>query len=161
VLPSGSQGLGGTTYKFHPDESIFHWVLRQLFGSWALNVTPAAIVAGPIEAVVTTRALIATDIGITRGSLSVLEGTVIESGTTRILQVENLRAATQLPVGEVRSALGNIVQQATADGMKTLQIVGRFANERLADFVFKQASALGGQISASGGVDTITFVLAK
>jgi RHS repeat-associated protein len=106
-----------------------------------------------------TRPITAADLALSRVSLSSLKGTVTNAGSTRILQVEDI--AGVIPAGELRGALRTIVDQARSDGVRTLQIAGRFANERLQSLVTRQAAGLGGTISSSDGLDFITFIFGR
>ena len=106
-----------------------------------------------------TRPITAADLALSRASLSSLEGTVTNAGSTRILQVQDI--AGVIPAGELRGALRTIVDQARSDGVRTLQIAGRFANERLQSLVTRQAVELGGTISSSDGLDFVTFILGR
>jgi RHS repeat-associated protein len=123
-------------------------------GAW-LGV-PWAIETGGALA---TRALTAADLGLSRATLRELAGTVTNAGSTRILRVENI--AGKIPTGEIRGALQKILGQAGAEGVRTLQIEGRFANEALQRLVTNLAERLGGRVSSSGGMDLLTFILGK
>jgi hypothetical protein len=63
-----------------------------------------------------------------------------------------------MELGHMR-ALEKIVAQASADGIKVLQIEAQFANAGLQRFAEKEATRLGGVFASNGLGDTITFVL--
>lgn len=107
-----------------------------------------------------TRPLAAADIGLSGGGIAALEGSVFNAGTTRIINVANIKAVSPgALVGELRGALPNILNAARAEGVQTLQISGTFANPGLQQFAASQAARFGGTFSSSGGVETLTFIL--
>lgn len=146
LASTNPSGRTTTVYNFEVEE--FHTYFVGIDSLWVHNTCEAI-----------TRPLLASDLGLSRASLETLEGVVTEAGSTRILQVENI--VGRIPPGELRGALQSIVNQATADGVETLQIAGRFANERLQTMVALQAEQLGGTVSSAGGLDVLSFILGK
>lgn len=132
----------------------YHTYMVGRLGAWVHNACGKEFVE---------RALTAADIGLSpkaAEALSVVRGTVVEAGATKIVSVKYIEAAKlgSLPVSAVRKALPNVVNAARAGGVKTLQIEATFANGPLKDFIEKTVVSMGGKFSSSGGSETITFL---
>jgi len=109
---------------------------------------------------VVTRAVAAADVGLAPNTaLTALRGTIIDAGTTRIIQIKYIEAPPGTLLPQLRSALPNILRAARADGVATLQIEASFGNGGLEAFVKSTTEALGGIYSSPGGTDVMTFVL--
>jgi RHS repeat-associated protein len=105
-------------------------------------------------------ALKAADLGLSGKGVGQLIGTVTNAGGTRIIDVQLIEATRPMAlVGEIRSALPNILTAARTAGVQTLQITASFANPGLRDFVQQQAARYGGSYSSVGGIESITFLL--
>jgi hypothetical protein len=105
-------------------------------------------------------ALTAADLGLSGSGIAKLSGTVTNAGTTRIVHigyVETARKGTLL--GELRRAVPNMLGNARAAGVQTLQITGTAANPFFAQFAASQAARHGGTYASTGGMETLTFVL--
>ena len=133
-------------YNFEVEE--FHTYFVGAQGAWVHNECAAQVA---------TRALTRADLGLGKAALAELQGTVTTAGSTRIVRVDMIRG--DIPIGELRSAMGSAVDSARAAGMKVLQFEATFANPRLQQFVSSQAARFGGTVSSSGATDTITFML--
>jgi RHS repeat-associated protein len=107
-----------------------------------------------------SRDLKAADIGLSGKGIAKVVGTVTDAGSTRIINVAHIEAASKGSLaGELRGALPKILNAARAEGVKTLQITGTFANPGLQQFAASQAAQYGGTFSSVGGFETLTFIL--
>ena len=107
-----------------------------------------------------TRALVAADLGLSGNGIAALEGTFIDAGGVRAMHVGYIEATSRgALLAEVRGALPNILNAARADGIRTLQISGTFANKGFSRFAAGQTTQYGGMISSVNGVETFTFIL--
>lgn len=134
---SASLGHREPVYNLEVEEAHSYFVGES--GIWAHN-----------------RCLRPSDLGLSSKTVTALDGSIVNAGTTRIISVENV--VGKLSASELRGALPHILQSARDAGVRTLQIEGRFANERLQSFVFKQARSHGATIS-EGSTDIMTFIL--
>src|SRR5207302_9790416 len=108
---------------------------------------------------VITRALRATDLGLAADTpLTALRGVVTEAGTTRIITVDYIKAEKHVLLPQLRGALPRMLAAARAQGVETLQIEARFANDILESFARTQVEAHGGTYISAGGSDIMTFI---
>jgi RHS repeat-associated protein len=116
--------------------------------------------AGKLVGRITTRALTKADLGLVNAAIARLEGAVMEAGSTRILQVGYVEAASRGSLGlEVLTAIPEMLKAAEAAGIRTLRIEATFANPKLADVVTGLVVRNGGTMETIGGLDIMTFIL--
>ena len=104
------------------------------------------------------RPLRADDLGLERAELAELQGSVVTTGTVRIVTLAMIRG--DIPPTELRGALPRMLEQARADGVTVLQVRGNFANETFQRVAQRQARQLGGSVSDANGRDLLSFTLA-
>jgi RHS repeat-associated protein len=131
----------------------------EVFGAHQYFVGGHRVLAHNVYGGAGERGLTAADLGLSGKGITNLTGTVVNAGTTRIINVANITATRGALVSELRGALPNILNTARAEGVQTLQISASFANAGLAEFSASQAAQFGGTFSSGAGVETLTFIL--
>jgi hypothetical protein len=115
--------------------------------------------AAAVDSLLSERAIIAGDLGLSGNGITKLTGTVVNAGSTRLVNVANITATRGALTGELRGALANILNTARAEGVRTLQISASFGNPALEKFAASQAALYGGGYSSVAGQEVFTFIL--